>query len=470
MAKTKATTQYVCSDCGHSQPKFSGKCPECNAWNTMAEVRISAAATKSKGNHRSWTGQTGQAATLDQAGNKGPVQRLPTTVGEFDRALGGGLVPGSVALLGGDPGIGKSTLLLQTLAGMGHAGAKVLYVTGEESIDQVADRARRLGLPLKSVHTLAETDSDAILATMDELRPHVVVIDSIQTIQSPHLESAPGTVSQVRECAVALTRYAKQNGCGVFLIGHVTKEGTVAGPRVLEHLVDAVLYFEGDPQSPYRLVRAIKNRFGAANELGAFEMTEKGLLSIDNPSAMFLADDRQNASGACVFVLQDGPRPLLVEIQALMDETTAANPRRLGVGIDTNRLSMLLAVLHKHGGADIMNFDVFVNAVGGLKAMEPAADLPMVLSLLSSMRDRVLPTSLACFGEVGLTGEVRPVQHGADRIREAASRGFTDVIVPKRNAPDKPVPGIKVHAVRTLAEAIMVMSELSTGRAAPSAR
>lgn len=452
----KSSPQYVCNECGAEHARWAGQCTQCNAWNTIQEVRGTAPARKRAGGKAHWAGGTasGRVTPLKDAKGGQTAQRRTTGIQEFDRALGGGLVQGSVVLLGGDPGIGKSTLLLQVMALMSHAQVKALYVTGEESLGQVEQRAVRLALPIDALPALAENRLEAILESLNEHEPEVVVIDSIQTIQSETLESAAGSVSQVRECAAQLTRYAKERGCAVFLVGHVTKSGEVAGPRVLEHLVDAVLFFEGDPQSPYRLVRALKNRFGAVNELGAFEMTEQGLISVDNPSALFLATDRTSRAGSCVFVLQEGPRPLLIEIQALMDESTANNPRRLAVGVDGNRLAMLLAVLHKHGHLDVGSYDVFVNAVGGIKANEPAADLPTLLCLISSLRDKALPAHMACFGEVGLTGEVRPVQSSLDRIREAAKLGFQRILIPQRNLPTQAVPGIEIVGVSQLSEAI----------------
>lgn len=466
MAAGRTKTEYVCSNCGTTSVKWLGQCPGCNQYSTMEETVVRPEVVKKGAAARAsgWAGAGGaggQTRTLANVGNSHQVARLPTGVGEFDRVLGGGLMPDGVVLLGGDPGIGKSTLLIQTLAKLSGAGKKVLYVTGEESLEQVADRGRRLNLDLSNVHALAETTLEVILETMARDKPDAVVIDSIQTVYSEQLTSAPGTVSQVRECAGQLTRFAKsQHRCSVLLVGHVTKSGEIAGPRVLEHLVDTVLYFEGDPSSPFRLIRAMKNRFGAVNELGAFEMTAEGLISVDNPSALFLSGDRQAASGSCVLVMQEGPRPMLIEIQALLDDAAGNNPRRLAVGVDTNRLAMLLAVVHKHAHLDVGTMDVFVNAVGGIKAIEPAADLAMALAMVSSLTERPLPSDLACFGEVGLTGEIRPVQNAEDRIREAMKLGFKRIIIPTRNLPKTPPKGIEILTARKLIDALGHVAEM----------
>src|SRR5690606_9872078 len=371
----------------------------------------------------------------------------------FDRVLGGGLVTGAVVLIGGDPGIGKSTLLLQALVSLSNA-VPVLYVTGEESAEQVALRARRLELVTSHVQLLAEIRLEAITQALLEQRPQVAVIDSIQTLYSSELTAAPGSVSQVRECAAQLTRLAKQTGTAIVFIGHVTKDGSLAGPRVLEHIVDTVLYFEGDTHSSVRLDRAIKNRFGAVNELGVFAMTERGLKGVNNPSALFLSQHQQEVAGSCVMATQEGSRPLLVEIQALVDSAHAPNPRRLSVGLESNRLAMLLAVLHRHAGVATYDQDVFVNAVGGVKIAEPAADLPVLLAIMSSLRNRPLPAGLVAFGEVGLAGEIRPAPRGQERLREAAKLGFSCALVPKANAPRQAIEGLEVWPVDRLEAAI----------------
>lgn len=386
------------------------------------------------------------------------VPRHPTGIVEFDRVLGGGLVPGGVVLIGGDPGIGKSTLLLQTLCHIG-GQQRVVYVSGEESPQQIAMRAKRLGLDASSVELLAEINLEKIVSILQAHKPNVAVIDSIQTLYSEALQSAPGSVAQVRECSAQLTRLAKQLGITVILVGHVTKEGSLAGPRVLEHIVDTVLYFEGDPNSSFRLVRAFKNRFGAVNELGVFAMTEKGLREVSNPSALFLSHHTEEVAGSCITVTQEGTRPLLVEVQALVDEAHAPNPKRLCVGLEQNRLAMLLAVLHRHAGVACFDQDVFVNAVGGVRIGEPAADLAVLLAIVSSLKNKPLPQKLIVFGEVGLAGEVRPVQRGQERLKEAAKLGFTHAIVPKANQPKQAVKDIEVYGVDRLEQALARLRE-----------
>ena len=389
------------------------------------------------------------------------MPRLPTGVDEFDRVLGGGLVPGGVVLIGGDPGIGKSTLLLQALAEMSAAGVSVLYSSGEESAAQIALRAKRIALAAPQLEVLAEIQLEKLLTTIDAARPQVVVVDSIQTVYSDALTSAPGSVAQVRECAAQLTRYAKSTGICMLMVGHVTKDGHLAGPRVLEHIVDTVLYFEGDTHSSFRLVRSIKNRFGAVNELGVFAMTEKGLKGVSNPSAIFLSQHAEMVPGACVLVTQEGSRPLLVEIQALVDTAHIPNPRRLAVGLEQHRLAMLLAVLHRHAGIACFDQDVFLNAVGGVKITEPAADLAVLLAIQSSIRNRALPKELIVFGEVGLAGEIRPCPRGQERLKEAAKLGFTIAIIPKANLPKSKIPGLRVIPVERIDEAISAANELS---------
>ena len=450
----KAKTIYACTECGATSPKWQGQCPGCNAWNTLVET----VAEKSTPNSRFES--LAPAAKLQNLSEieAREAERIPTGIGEFDRALGGGLVAGGVVLIGGDPGIGKSTLLLQALSHLS-TGHKVLYVSGEESGEQVALRARRLGLDTRRLQLMAEINLERILATLQAEKPEVAVIDSIQTLWSDQLSSAPGSVAQVRECAAQLTRLAKQTGITVILVGHVTKEGALAGPRVLEHIVDTVLYFEGDTHSSFRLVRAFKNRFGAVNELGVFAMTESGLKGVSNPSALFLSQHGQDVPGSCILVTQEGTRPLLVEIQALVD-TAHGNPRRLTVGLDAQRLAMLLAVLHRHAGIVCFDQDVFVNAVGGVKISEPAADLAVILSIASSLKNKALPSKLIVFGEVGLAGEIRPAPRGQERLKEAAKLGFTRALIPEANRPKQAIPGMEVIAVRRVEEAVTRLRDL----------
>jgi DNA repair protein RadA/Sms len=384
------------------------------------------------------------------------VERIPVGQPELDRALGGGLVAGQVILLGGDPGIGKSTLLLQVVSGL----ERTLYVSGEESGEQVALRAKRLSLDAGGVRLLAETQLERILGALEDSKPRVAVIDSIQTVWTEALQSAPGSVAQVRECAAQLTRYAKRSGTALFLIGHVTKEGAIAGPRVLEHIVDTVLYFEGDPNSAFRLVRAVKNRFGAVNELGVFAMTETGLKGVSNPSRLFLSTHEKSIPGSCVVATLEGTRPLLVEIQALVDAAHSPNPRRLSVGLEQNRLAMLLAVLHRHAGIATWEQDVFVNAVGGVRIGEPAADLAICLAVVSSLTDKAIKNGVAVFGEIGLAGEIRPAPRGQERLKEIAKLGFECAIVPKANAPKTKIAGLEVIAVQRVDEAVAKLREL----------
>ena len=446
---------YTCSECGGTSPKWLGKCPHCNAWNTLEEG-VADAPTSGKNRFQSLS-KSQPVATLSEI-DAADVARTPTGQDELDRVLGGGIVAGGVVLIGGDPGIGKSTLLLQALDALS-TQMKVLYVTGEESGAQVALRARRLGLAGTAVRVLAEINLEKIVATIAAEAPAFCVIDSIQTVYSEQLTSAPGSVAQVRECAAHLTRLAKTSGCSMVLVGHVTKEGALAGPRVLEHIVDTVLYFEGDTHSSFRLVRAIKNRFGAVNEIGVFAMTERGLRGVSNPSAIFLSTHGEPVPGSCVLVTLEGTRPLLVEIQALVD-SGGPSPRRLSVGLDRDRLAMLLAVLHRHAGVACMDQDVFVNAVGGVRIGEPAADLAVLLAIQGSLRGRALPRGFIAFGEVGLAGEVRPAPRGQERLKEAAKLGFSIAVVPKANAPKKPIEGLTVHAVERIEQAIDVVREL----------
>ena len=451
MAKEK--TVYTCSECGGTSPKWLGKCPACGAWNTLIEsIAENAALNK---NRFASLAKTAEISTLGDI-EATDMARTPTGHEELDRVLGGGMVEGGVVLIGGDPGIGKSTLLLQALDSLQRSGQKTLYVTGEESGAQVALRARRLGLDNSQVKVLAEIQLEKILATLDSTRPDIAVIDSIQTVYSEQLTSAPGSVAQVRECAAHLTRAAKASGVCIVLVGHVTKEGALAGPRVLEHMVDTVLYFEGDTHSSFRLVRAIKNRFGAVNEIGVFAMTEKGLKGVSNPSAIFLSQHSEPVPGSCVMVTLEGTRPMLVEIQALVD-SGGPSPRRLSVGLDKDRLAMLLAVLHRHAGVACMDQDVFVNAVGGVRISEPAADLAVMLAITSSLRGKALPKGFIAFGEVGLAGEVRPAPRGQERLKEAAKLGFSVAVVPKANAPKKAIEGMTIHAVDRIEQAMEVV-------------
>jgi len=457
MAKEKSI--YTCSECGGSNAKWLGKCPHCGEWNTLVE---SVAEPSGGGKNRYQSLARSQpVATLSEI-EASDFERTPTGQDELDRVLGGGIVAGGVVLIGGDPGIGKSTLLLQAVDALSQQ-LKVLYVTGEESGAQVAMRARRLGLAGTQVRVLAEISLEKILATIAVEQPAFVVIDSIQTMYSEQLSSAPGSVAQVRECAAQLTRTAKAGangqGCAMVLVGHVTKEGALAGPRVLEHIVDTVLYFEGDTHSSFRLVRAIKNRFGAVNEIGVFAMTDKGLKGVTNPSAIFLSTHGEPVPGSCVLVTLEGTRPLLVELQALVDGG-GPSPRRLSVGLERDRLAMLLAVLHRHAGVMTNDQDVFVNAVGGVRISEPAADLAVMLAIQSSLRGKPLPKGFIAFGEVGLAGEVRPAPRGQERLKEAAKLGFSVAVVPKANAPKKAIEGLTVHAVERIEEAIAIIRGL----------
>lgn len=456
----KARTAYVCGECGAEYTKWQGQCTECGVWNVLGEVVLepataSGAAGKPNPSRRaSWAGKVDPpkvTALKDVVHSE--QSRLSTGIGELDRVLGGGLVDGAVVLVGGDPGIGKSTLLLQAMAKLA-ASQKVLYVTGEESLAQVAGRAQRLDLPLDGLSALAETGVELIIGHAMREQPRVIVADSVQTLWTDTLTAAPGSVSQVREAAARLVRYAKETGTAVFLVGHVTKEGGIAGPRVLEHMVDAVLYFEGESGSRFRVLRAFKNRFGAVNELGVFAMGDKGLKEVSNPSAIFLSGSGHEP-GSCVMVTREGTRPLLVEVQALVDASPLSNPRRVAVGLEGNRLAMLLAVLHRHGGVLVGDQDVFVNVVGGIRVQETAVDLPVLLAVLSSLRDRPLAEKTIAFGEVGLSGEIRPVPNGEDRLKEAATHGFKRAIVPRANAPKAgSIKGLEIIAVERLGQAI----------------
>lgn len=449
MSKTKIS--FCCQTCGSLYPKWTGQCTGCNEWNTIIEEITTPASSSST----RFQGYSGTKAVITQMSDVELQEesRISSGLLELDRVLGGGIIMGSAILIGGDPGIGKSTILLQAIAQLGQK-LKVLYVTGEESPQQVTLRARRLGLPEKQLWLLADTHVENILAHAQAEKPRVLVIDSIQTMHTSLLSSAPGSVGQVRESAMQLVTYAKQTDTALFLVGHVTKDGHLAGPRVLEHMVDTVLYFEGEQDNRYRMIRAVKNRFGAVNELGIFAMTEKGLKEVNHPSAIFLSRGEQPAPGSIITATKEGSRPLLVEVQALVDQTHLANPRRLTVGLESQRLSMLLAVLHKHTGISTHSLDVFLNVVGGLQIVEPAADLPTLFAILSSLRNRPLPQDLIAFGELGLSGEIRPVPGGQERLKEAAKHGFKTAIVPSANAAKKSIEGMKILPVQTLKEAV----------------
>ncbi|WP_022954392.1 DNA repair protein RadA [Leucothrix mucor] len=451
MAKSK--TQYVCTACGSVHLKWGGQCSDCNEWNTLQEEAVIATPAAAKTNHRTggYAGENSRIKSINEIDFKEDI-RTTTGQSELDRVLGGGLVQGSVILIGGDPGIGKSTILLQTLSSL--KDTKTLYVTGEESLQQVSMRAQRLELPTENLRLLTETCIERIIELANVEKPEVMVIDSIQTIYTEHLTSAPGSVSQIREATAKLTRYAKQTNTATFIAGHVTKEGTLAGPRVLEHMVDTVLYFEGDPGSRYRLLRAVKNRFGAVNELGVFAMTEKGLKGISNPSAIFLSRHDEDVPGSVIMVTREGTRPLLVEVQALVDESHGSQPKRVALGLEQNRMAMLLAVMHRHGGISMFDQDVFANVVGGVKITETAADLPLMLAALSSFRNRPHPSDMIVFGEIGLAGEIRPVPNGEERLKEALKHGFKRAIIPKGNMPRQAIKGMTIFPAQRLEEAL----------------
>ncbi len=446
----KEKKSYVCDGCGAALSKWVGQCPECKEWDTVREQEVKAA-----GRFQGYTGALAQVRLMSEVQTEDSPRLTVGTV-EFDRVLGGGLVPGSVVLIGGDPGVGKSTLLLQVCCQLS-LKKKVLYVTGEESLQQVAQRAQRLGQPDQSLLLLAETQVEHICAAAQQEKPQVIVIDSIQTMQVAESSSAPGSVSQVRESAALLTQYAKQTDTAIFLVGHVTKSGDLAGPRVLEHIIDVVCYIEGSGDSRYRIMRAVKNRYGAVNELGVFAMTEKGMKEIANPSAIFLTRQEESMAGSVVMVIWEGSRPLLVEMQALVDESHAENPKRVTVGLDRSRLSMLLAVLHRHGNIATYGQDVFVNVVGGVRVMETSADLAVLLAVISSLKSKPLPIDMVVFGEVGLAGEIRPVPSGQERLREAAKHGFKQAIVPMANMPKEKIPGLEVYGVQKLAQALAIL-------------
>jgi len=450
----KAKILYSCSECAAEAPKWAGQCGDCGAWNTLVEITAAPVASSRTTRYAGFAGQASGRLKIQHLGDVSPddVARFKTGSEEFDRVLGGGLVPGSVVLLGGDPGIGKSTLLLQILTQLGELNP--LYITGEESLQQVSARAFRLGLKSDELRLLVETRVEDILNSAQIEKPRVMVVDSIQTMYTDDLQSAPGAVAQVRESAAQLVRFAKQTQTTIFLVGHVTKEGTLAGPRVLEHMVDTVLYFEGDSGSRYRLIRAMKNRYGAVNELGVFAMTDKGLREVSNPSAIFLSKHEEKVPGSVVMVTLEGSRPLLVEVQALVDESHLSNPRRVTTGLEHNRLAMLLAVLHRHGGIVTYDQDVFANVVGGVRVTETGADLAVILSIMSSLRNKPMPDDLIVFGEMGLAGEIRPVPNGQERLIEASKHGFKRALVAKGNEPRKPLKGIEVIGVSRLEQAL----------------
>lgn len=453
MAKVK--TAYVCNDCGAEYARWQGQCSACHAWNTITEVRI--ASTNNKNDR--FSGYAGASGSKVQKLSEISLSELPrfsSGFNELDRVLGGGIVPGSAILIGGHPGAGKSTLLLQVMCGLAQS-MPTLYVTGEESLQQVAMRAKRLNLPMDNLQMLSETSVEQICVTADQLKPKIMVIDSIQVMHLADIQSSPGSVSQVRECASYLTRYAKMNQVAIIMVGHVTKDGTLAGPKVLEHCIDCSILLEGESDSRFRTLRSQKNRFGAVNELGVFGMTEQGLKEVKNPSAIFLSRGEEQTPGSSVVVLWEGTRPLLVEIQALVDHSLLANPRRVAVGLDHNRVALLLAVLHRHGGLQMADQDIFVNVVGGVKVTETSADLALLLALISSFRNRALPRDLVVFGEVGLAGEIRPVPSGQERISEAAKHGFRRAIVPFANRPKNTIENMQVFAVKKLSDALQVL-------------
>ncbi|QYJ76335.1 MULTISPECIES: DNA repair protein RadA [Shewanella] len=454
MAKNK--TAYVCNECGQDFPRWQGQCSACLEWNSITEVRLGAATTTRSSRFSGYAGAgASEVKTLDQI-DLNELPRIPSSFTEFDRVLGGGIVPGSAILIGGHPGAGKSTLLLQTLCQLAEV-MPALYVTGEESLQQVAMRAHRLGLPTSKLKMLSETSVETLCDIALKEQPKLIVVDSIQVMHMSDVQSSPGSVAQVRESASFLTRFAKQNGIAVIMVGHVTKDGSLAGPKVLEHCIDCSVMFEGDSDSRYRTLRSHKNRFGAINELGVFAMTERGLKEVANPSAIFLSRGEEASSGSLVMVVWEGTRPLLVELQVLVDNSALSNPRRVAVGMDANRLAMLLAVMHRHGGLQMSDQDVFVNVVGGVKVTETSADLTLLLAMVSSFRGEVLPRDLVAFGEVGLSGEIRPVPNGQERLVEAAKHGFKRAIVPKANMPKKPPEGMEVIGVSKLAEALAAL-------------
>lgn len=457
---SKIKRAYVCNDCGADFPRWQGQCSACAAWNTITEVRLAASPQVARAEkYAGYAGATEAKVQTLSAIDLQEVPRFSSGFKEFDRVLGGGVVPGAAILIGGNPGAGKSTLLLQTMCLLA-SQMPTLYVTGEESLQQVAMRAERLGLPKDKLKMLSETNVETICQIARQEQPKIMVIDSIQVMHCADIASAPGSVAQVRESAAALTRYAKQFNVAIFMVGHVTKDGTLAGPKVLEHCIDCSVMLDGSSDSRFRTLRSHKNRFGAVNELGVFAMTGQGLREVNNPSAIFLSRGDEITSGSSVMVLWEGTRPLLVELQALVDYSQLANPRRVAVGLEHNRVALLLAVLHKHGGLQMSDQDVFVNVVGGVKVTETSADLALLLALISSFRDKPLPRELVVFGEVGLAGEIRPVPSGQERLMEAAKHGFTHAVVPLANAPKKGIEGMKIFGVNKLSDALSVLDEL----------
>ncbi len=455
MAKAKSKSVFVCKDCGADHPRWQGQCNSCGEWNTLS--RLSVEGSTSARRRSGFAGEAGAARSLDEISTEN-MPRISTSMEELDRVLGGGLVPGSAVLISGNPGAGKSTLLIQILCRLADEH-RALYVTGEESLAQIAMRAQRLGLPTDKVQVMSHTNVEVICATADEMKPKLLVVDSIQVVYLDSVDSTPGGVSQVRECAAHLVQYAKRTNTILILVGHVTKDGSLAGPRILEHMIDCFINLEGDEDGRFRTLRSIKNRFGAVNELGIFAMTDKGLMEVANPSAIFLSRGDEPTPGSVVMVVWEGTRPLLVEAQALVDESGLGNPRRVAVGFEQNRLAMLLAVLHRHGGIAVGDQDVFVNAVGGIRVTETSSDLALLLAIISSFRDRALDHGLVCFGEVGLSGEIRPVPNGQERLREAAKHGFKRAIVPRANLPRQAIPGMAIMPVAKLTDALEVMYE-----------
>ncbi len=452
MAKSK--TVYVCGDCGAEYAKWQGQCHDCKAWNTLSSLSVDAGASARSG----FTGKLEPPKKLSEVSAEA-LPRIETGIGELDRVLGGGLVPGSAVLISGNPGAGKSTLLIQVMCRLA-ASHRSLYVTGEESLSQVAMRARRLSLPMDELEIMSETSCERLIQTWNDTKPALVVVDSIQVMHTETNDASPGGVAQVRESAAALIRQAKQTGTILFLVGHVTKEGSLAGPRILEHMIDTFVMLDGDGDARFRTLRSAKNRFGAVNELGVFAMTEKGMQEVSNPSAIFLSKTEDATPGSIVMVVWEGTRPLLLEAQALVDTSALGNPRRVAVGFEHNRLSMLLAILHRHGGIQVGDQDVFVNAVGGIRVEETGSDLALLMAVVSSFRNRALPTDLVCFGEIGLSGEIRPVPNGQERLREAAKHGFRHAIVPAGNKPKQPINNLTVKPVSKLSDALAAFQEL----------